>query len=116
MKEIVNRLQEQRNIELAKSILESHGYKVTKKLNESYSWYRNEDGYYMIKGYFDEDGSGSLPAISQERDGTFVAMLSGSDYRGKSFDDLESAKKYIELNVSPNSIARYATDDGPWNW
>lgn len=36
MKEIVERLQEKRNIELAKNILESHGYRVVKnRLKES---------------------------------------------------------------------------------
>lgn len=35
MKEIVDRLQENRQIELAKSILESNGYKVEKRLKEN---------------------------------------------------------------------------------
>lgn len=35
MKEIIDRLQEGRQVELAKSILESKGYKVTKRLKES---------------------------------------------------------------------------------
>lgn len=35
MKEIVTRLHENRQIELAKSILEANGYKVSKKVNES---------------------------------------------------------------------------------
>ena len=35
MKEIVNRLHENRQIELAKSILESNGYTVTKRVNEA---------------------------------------------------------------------------------
>ena len=37
MREIVERLQENRQIELAKSILESHGYRTTKKITETRS-------------------------------------------------------------------------------
>lgn len=115
MKEIIDHLNENRQIELAKHILESRGYRVTKKLDETYEWYQNDDGLYLIKGYFDADGGGDLPAIEPDEN-RFIAYLSGSDYKGKSFSDLKSAKFYIEQHVSPASIARYATDDGPWNW
>lgn len=43
MKEIVNKLHENRQVELAKSILESKGYKVSKRLNESHDWMDLED-------------------------------------------------------------------------
>lgn len=49
MKEIVNRLQEQRQIELAKSILESKGYKISERRaisTEEYVWNKEPNRFY----------------------------------------------------------------------
>lgn len=78
MKEIVNRLHENRQIELAKSILESKGYKVTKKstkkLNESVNsdevvqiiranGYTREQVMELLKSNIEEDGIESVEDI-----------------------------------------------------
>lgn len=76
MKEIIDRLQEGRQIELAKSILESNGYKVSKKVN------KHDD--YLAEGaasleYLKSkmisisdllDNFGGIKQFAAERDGT----------------------------------------------
>lgn len=114
MKEIVDHLHENRQIKLAKEILESHGYKVSKKIKEStkYNWEINDDNgpetlYYLAD--YDDDGEGALPYITFE-DGVYIAMLGGNDYHGKKFPSLEKAEEYILSKVDPKSFEKYKVE------
>ena len=64
MNEIVNRLMENKQVELAKSILESKGYRVTKKINESEQ--SEKDYARRVSRYQHPNDSVGFPAYDDE--------------------------------------------------
>ena len=86
MKEIVERLQENRQVELAKSILESNGYRVTKdRLEES-----THDKYTTAQHIEDIKNFLSLPMQMSLSWYDMKSNPRDTDYSQEYFDEVES--------------------------
>lgn len=111
MRHTVERLHERRQIELAKSILESRGYKVSKKESMNEGWSSDPQGPYIThykEEYLNDAGEG--PYIAEE-DGEFTAFMGENDMRGKDFDTLDAAKEYIESQLGESKKVNEEIDD-----
>ena len=130
MREIVNKLHEKRQVELAKSILESKGYTITKKdISESgespkYTWgdWQSEKGsacrvkYYSagqdltnaVLGVIYEPGNDGVEEWDdygvEIYDNSIADVLAGSGYDGvEGFATEEEAKAWIEEWFNKNA-------------
>lgn len=95
MKEIIDRLQENRNIERAKSILESHGYKVTKSISE-------EENPRRSSGNWEEEMKTKAFPVGEDQINSFKKYL-----RSKGFKPFN--KEYYVNDSTGDKVYIYKT-------
>lgn len=117
MKEIVERLQEKRNIEVAKKILESNGYRVS-KVNEEFMWKRSTNpGMGVVSSLYMKLGDGMFCSVGTKNSkdsirggrpydqpiGPWYAKI-GDRVIGEDYKTSKEAKKAVEDYITSNKI------------